>query len=1088
MANGDEADLMASYEFCGQWPQPPLEFYYPGPMTVPMVPTAGRPSQPPIPMPVQVPVGHVVHQIMDESGQLRHVILSPQRAPEQRQPAPNEYYHAYYTMVPPNVSIPQPPPPRAADDRYRVQRDKMKRRLEQRQGCSSTTPATSPTKKTLPRKTKEMPSSTPPASPASPGLQLSICDVAQTSANLSWAAADTASVSGSEDSGVAEPPPETSTTMYQLSIGKKGKEHKILYFGTDLGFQLDNLHPGTEYSIRLAAVLAGEGGSASCTEYLSFSTLPAPPSTPSQPRLAGRTKTSLTLKWSSCANGGAPLTAYILEMCDVADGQWQPIYKGREKQFTISKLQAGAPYSFRLAAANALGESPFCDPQTFNTQEPLPPTPNPPRLAAPALPDRLLLEWDRTEVADIYKLEQAEELVPSGPAPSFYLVYHGPECRFESQSLQPASAYLYRLKVEANGQCSQPSPPARHITAPAPPLPPARPQLKGRSQPFSLRLVWVPPLHTGGAPILAYKLQIDQGKGFQDVWSGPGCEAVINELAPGYLYQVRVAAINAAGISNYSEVAHLTTAAAAPEPPIWSRKQQPPSTHAVTLHWEPPAFDGGAPVHQYEVEVADEHSRWQAYKGTEPFCVAAGLQAANLYHFYVRAANAAGLGPWSVELPLQTAVAPPAVPEPPSVEVSEDRAAEFSWQPLATAATYGLQLALLEEPSSEPQYKEEYSGQESSCQVVNLAPGSTYLARLQGLNSSGAGPFSTPVVFCTPVSIPGAVAHAPHCASLKSDGSSAQLVVTFEQPVHWGGDSQGPHSFQLETIPFNPEQNPMKTEETTVKLDLQLESTYRLKVRAVNSKGPGPYSPVLKITTPPPPPPAPSLTLLAAQPRALRLGWELDKDTSIILEMRRSELHKFQIVYEGCEKRHKVTQLKKNTEYQFQTKAVGPGGESAPSEIFTFRTKPEPICLPANLKFVETSSSSVLVSWQAPPEHKSRLQLGNSRHGPFTMVYEGMDCQYELTSMTVNTEYWVRASLTLGSEEGAWTAPAVSCIAAKVAAEPLTRPAQAAAAPAVERRARSRALSEEQKKAAILIAFLLMSVVLAVFLARTVTM
>jgi hypothetical protein len=51
-------------------------------MTVPMVPTAGRPSQPPIPLPVQVPVGHVVHQIMDESGQLRHVIVSPQRAPD----------------------------------------------------------------------------------------------------------------------------------------------------------------------------------------------------------------------------------------------------------------------------------------------------------------------------------------------------------------------------------------------------------------------------------------------------------------------------------------------------------------------------------------------------------------------------------------------------------------------------------------------------------------------------------------------------------------------------------------------------------------------------------------------------------------------------------------------------------------------------------------------------------------------------------------------------------------------------------------------------------------------------------------------
>ncbi|XP_065344279.1 fibronectin type-III domain-containing protein 3A-like isoform X1 [Cloeon dipterum] len=1064
-----------------------------GPMTVPMVPTAGRASQPPIPMPVQVPVGHVIHQIMDESGQLRQVILSPQRTHEQRQPAPNEYYHTYYTMVPPSVTIPQTAPPvLRSDDRSRVQRDKMKRRLEQRQGGPSTTPAPSPSKKPPPRKSKEAASSsssTPPASPASPGLQLNVCEVSQTAANLSWAATGSANVSGSEDSGLAEPPPPEATTMYQLSIGKKGKEQKILYFGTDRSFQLDNLQPGTEYSIRLAAVLAGEGGSASSTAYTSFTTLPSSPSTPSPPRLVGRTKTSLTLKWSSCPNGGSPLTAYILELSD-SDGQWQQIYKGREKQFTVSKLLAGASYSFRLAAANAFGESPFCPPVTFHTQEPLPPTPAPPRLASQALADRLLLEWDPAEIVDAYKLEQAEELAPNGPAPAFFLVYHGPDCRFESQNLQPASAYLYRLKVEANGQCSQPSVAARHVTTPAPPFAPARPQLRGRPQAHSVRLGWAQPLHTGGAPILAYQLQIDMGQGFQDVWSGQGCETVINELAPGRLYQARVAAINSAGISNFSEVAQFNTAAAPPGLPVWTRKQQPPSTHAVTLHWDPPAADGGAPVHHFEVEVADAHSRRPAYQGAEPFCVVSGLQAATLYHFFVRAANMAGLGPWSPELTLQTAVAPPAVPEPPSVEVSEDGVAEFSWPPLSTATSYGLQLALLEEPSAEPQYKQEYSGPDSNCQVANLAPGSTYLARLQGSNASGAGSFSTPVVFCTPVSVPGAVPHAPHCVSLKSDGLSAHLVVSFEQPVHWGGDSHGPLSYQLETVPSNPEQAPfhVNTDELTVELDLQLESTYRLRVRAVNIKGPGPSSPALRVTTPPPPPPAPSLSLIAAQPRALRLGWEVVEGTTVILEMRLSEAHKFHTVFQGRENRHKVTNLKKNTEYQFRTIAVGPGGQSDPSEVFIFRTKPEPICLPTNLKFSETSSSSVLATWQAPADHKSRLQSSSSRHGPFTVVYEGYECQYELRDLTPNTEYWIRASLVHNGEEGAWTTPTVACIVVKAAAEAVSRPAQAASTPAVERRQRPRALSEEQKKAAIVAVFLFLSVVLAVFLARTVTM
>jgi hypothetical protein len=46
-----------------------------GPVTVPMVSQSGSP---PIPMPVQVPPGHVMQQIVDENGTLRHVFISTQ--------------------------------------------------------------------------------------------------------------------------------------------------------------------------------------------------------------------------------------------------------------------------------------------------------------------------------------------------------------------------------------------------------------------------------------------------------------------------------------------------------------------------------------------------------------------------------------------------------------------------------------------------------------------------------------------------------------------------------------------------------------------------------------------------------------------------------------------------------------------------------------------------------------------------------------------------------------------------------------------------------------------------------------------------
>lgn len=114
-----------------------------------------------------------------------------------------------------------------------------------------------------------------------------------------------------------------------------------------LYFRLDNLIPGTEYSVRLAAVPAGEGGTASGTAYASFTTQPAAPSITTQPRLSSRTKTSLTLKWSSCPNGGSPLTAYMLEVADTRDGEWQSLYTGRERQFVAAKLQPGKKYYFR---------------------------------------------------------------------------------------------------------------------------------------------------------------------------------------------------------------------------------------------------------------------------------------------------------------------------------------------------------------------------------------------------------------------------------------------------------------------------------------------------------------------------------------------------------------------------------------------------------------------------------------------------------------------------------------------------------------------------------------------------------------------
>lgn len=96
-------------------------------------------------------------------------------------------------------------------------------------------------------------------------------------------------------------------------------------------------------------------------------------------------------------------------------------------------------------------------------------------------------------------------------------------------------------------------------------------------------------------------------------------------------------------------------------------------------------------------------------------------------------------------------------------------------------------------------------------------------------------------------------------------------------------------------------------------------------------------------------------------------------------------------MYEGFEKGFKVIQLLKNTDYQFRTRAEGPGGQGAAGPVVTFRTKSAPVPFPSNLTVTDVTTDSFLVSWQAPSDHKSKVQLSSSRHGPFKMV-----CYFQL--------------------------------------------------------------------------------------------
>ena len=91
--------------------------------------------------------------------------------------------------------------------------------------------------------------------------------------------------------------------------------------------------------------------------------VPDPPSAPRWLEVTNITKINADLKWTVPDNdGGSPITNYLVEKRDVRRKTWQAIDTTvKEVKYTVTPLNEGSLYVFRVAAENAVGQSGFCE-------------------------------------------------------------------------------------------------------------------------------------------------------------------------------------------------------------------------------------------------------------------------------------------------------------------------------------------------------------------------------------------------------------------------------------------------------------------------------------------------------------------------------------------------------------------------------------------------------------------------------------------------------------------------------------------------------------------------------------------------------
>ena len=221
----------------------------------------------------------------------------------------------------------------------------------------------------------------------------------------------------------------------------------------------------------------------------------------------------------------------------------------------------------------------------------------------------------------------------------------------------------YRIRaINGNGEGQWSTTRSARTDAGGPDAPELTLDVKGENQ---IDLSWTVPANNG-SPIRGYWVErsVDGNAPWDRLTSSNrDTDYSDTSLYRGMTRYYRVAAYNGAGTGPYSEAKSATTEgdpATAPSPPVLLRFSDV-GRNQVTIAWDPPSEDGGAPVSGYEYEVAapcedNPSSNCGFGVGSEKATTNTSVRISNLkldgdYYFRVRAVNPVGKGEWTTELP-----------------------------------------------------------------------------------------------------------------------------------------------------------------------------------------------------------------------------------------------------------------------------------------------------------------------------------------------------------------------------------------------------------------------------------------------------
>ena len=451
----------------------------------------------------------------------------------------------------------------------------------------------------------------------------------------------------------------SSITGYRIEMSPNGATGWTVVVATTSSTATTYLHgglaPGSTRFYRIAAINAvGRGAYSTAAR---GATNAGRPDQPRSLRARADGPRSITLTWQAPLNdGGARVTGYSIRVRGPQDSRWIVIRRNTGSTattFAHTGLQPAAAYRYQVAAINSVGTGGWSVETGTSTHPDVPSAPFS-LTARPTGTSQIDLSWQaprNSNGAPVlgYRIEASSDggrtwrIIRSNTGTT--------ATRYSHRGLQPASTRHYRvygINAAGLGAASNVARATTEATVPAVPRD-LTADAAGTSQ---IDLAWEEPATDGGANITGYKIEVsdDRGVSWQNLVPNTGSARTAYShtgLAPASTRHYRVSAINRIGIGNTSRIASATTDATVPDPPTGLTADATSPT-GIDLGWAAPAYDGGAPVSGYRIEVSETGTAWVDLvadtRDTGTTYSHTGLLPGSQRYYRVSAINVAGTG------------------------------------------------------------------------------------------------------------------------------------------------------------------------------------------------------------------------------------------------------------------------------------------------------------------------------------------------------------------------------------------------------------------------------------------------------------